>query len=62
MKKKNYIEPSVIIKNVRIDSLLQTVSGGGNTTNPLPGDGGEAGEDDGSDARQNLSINDVWED
>lgn len=62
MKKKNYIEPSVIIKNVRIDSLLQTVSGGGNTTNPLPGGGGDAGDDDESDARQVLTIDDVWED
>ncbi len=62
MKKKNYIEPSVIVNNVRLDALLQTVSGSGETTNPLPGDGGGAGDDDESDARQVLTIDDVWED
>ncbi len=62
MKKKNYIEPSVIIKNVRIDSLLQTVSGGGDTEHPLPGGSGGAGDEDESDARQTLTINNVWED
>ena len=61
MKKKSYIEPTMIIKTVNLNYLMQ-VSGGGETTNPLPGDGGGAGDDDESDARQFLNINDVWED
>ena len=60
MKKKNYIEPSVIVKKVNLDTLLQT--GSGETTNPLPGSGGEAGDDDESDARHYNGGRDVWED
>ncbi len=58
MKKKNYIEPAMIIKTVRIDAVLQTVSGGEVPVDNNDDDWG----DDGFNSKQTLTINDVWED
>ena len=58
MKKKNYIEPAMIIKTVRIDAVLQTVSGG---EVPVENNDDDWG-DDGFNSKQTLTINDVWED
>ena len=58
MKKKNYIEPYVLIKVVNIDAILQEVSGGN-----VPVDNNDEGWDDGGfNSKQNLTINNVWED
>ena len=58
MKKNNYIEPAMIIKTVRIDAVLQTVSGG-----EVPVDNNDDNwGDDGFNSKQTLTINDVWED
>ena len=61
MKKKNYIEPSAIVREIRLDEFLQ-VGGSGDTDHELPGYGGEAGDDDGSDARHYNGSHDIWED
>lgn len=58
MKKNNYIEPAMIIKSVRIDAVLQTVSGGEVPVDNNDDDWG----DDGFNSKQTLTINDVWDD
>ena len=62
MEKKVYIEPSATVRKVSLEALMQYVSGSGNTEHELPRDGGEAGEDVGSDARNYNGGHDVWED
>lgn len=58
MKKKNYIEPYIIIKVVNIDAILQEVSGG-----EVHVDNNDEGWDDGGfNSKENLTINNVWED
>ena len=57
MTKKNYIEPSIIVKIVNIGTVMQVSAG------DVPVDNNDEGWDDGGfNSKQTLTINDVWED
>lgn len=57
MTKKNYIEPSIIVKTVNIGTVMQVSAG----EVPVDNNDDDWG-DDGFNSKQTLTINDVWED
>ena len=62
MKKIAYIKPSVIVKDVAGLSIMQGSLDPNNPVSGLDDDITPGGDDPGDFAKQQLTIDDVWED